>query len=66
MVTLITCNSHSEADIIKGKLASFGVEAVIFSDDEGGLHPGMAMVNGVQIKVKEEDLEKAKEIISTN
>ena len=45
------------------KLKVYGIEAVIKADDEGGFHPGMAMVSGVRIFVDEEDEARAKDLL---
>lgn len=56
MKQVATCNNRIEAEIIKAKLESFGIPATISADDEGGLHPGMALTQGVYVYVAD-DLE---------
>jgi hypothetical protein len=62
-IKLLVTSSRIEADIIKGKLEAEGVSVLLRADDEGGFHPGLTMINGVNIFVDEKDLKDAKEIL---
>ena len=55
-------NRH-EAELAKGFLSINGIDAVVSGDDYGGIQPGLSFSIGVQLLVKEEDVEKAKEIL---
>lgn len=67
MAKLVTVNSYSsrtEAEIAKGLLESNGIKSVIISDDAGGMYPfPMASKFGVELKISEKDLVKAKELL---
>lgn len=53
-----------EAEVAKGFLDAHGIKSIVMADDAGGMRPfPMAYVQGVELKVMEEDLKKAKEII---
>lgn len=43
MKTIAVCNNQPEAEILKVKLESSVIIAVITADDEGGLHPGLSL-----------------------
>lgn len=66
MKKIISCKDRMEAQIIKAKLEAYGIEAFIQSDDEGGLHPGMSMTQGVFILVADENEREAKAILENN
>jgi len=64
IVTVQTYSSRIEAEIAKGLLESEGIKALISADDAGGMRPfPFAYSNSVELKVREEDVEKAKEIL---
>lgn len=63
VITVMTCTSREEASVIVSKLQAFGIEAMIFADDESGLVPGMALVNGVDVRVFEKDFDEAKKVL---
>ena len=62
-IKIITYSSRHEAELAKGFLSVNGIDAVVFGDDYGGLQPGLSFSTGVQLLVKEEDIEKAKRIL---
>ena len=64
MKKIATCNNRIEAEIVRAKLESFGINAVISADDEGGLHPGLALTQGVEVYVAETDADEANAILS--
>ncbi len=55
--------SEIEAQIIMSHLSDENIDSLIDKDDAGGMHPHLQATQGVSILVKEEDYEKAKEII---
>ena len=62
-IKIITYSSRYEAELAKGFLSVNGINAVVFGDDYGGLQPALSFSTGVQLLVKEEDVEKAKKIL---
>ena len=62
-IKIITFSSRHEAELAKGLLSVHEIQAVIFGDDSGGVYPSLSFSSGIQLSVKEEDLEKAKEIL---
>jgi hypothetical protein len=63
LVNIETYYNRHEAELAKGFLSVNGINAVVFGDDCGGVRPGLSFSRGVQLLVKEEDVEKAKEIL---
>lgn len=64
MVTVKTCNTRLEAEVVKGFLNSHNIKALILADDEGGVQPYPFMTtNGVRIVVNENDEQRATEIL---
>lgn len=63
MEVVAICPSRIEAEIIVGKLKSFGIDALIKCDDEGGLHPGMALASGAEVLVPSEKKDEALQIL---
>ena len=61
-VTLKTYSTRYEAELGKSVLAANGVDALIASDDAGGVRPELAFFRGVKLLVREEDALKAEEI----
>jgi hypothetical protein len=64
MLTVRIYGSRLEAQIAKGLLEAKGVSAFIFADDEGGMAPHLEVSSGVHLKVRKEDYEKAKLLLS--
>ncbi len=62
-VKIKTCSSRHEAELAKGLLSVNGINAFIFADDFGGIQPALSFSTGVQLLIKEDDVEKAKEIL---
>jgi hypothetical protein len=62
-VVLKTFSYRQEADLALGALRAAGIESMVRSDDAGGLRPGLAFANGVQLIVRAEDADAAREII---
>ncbi|MFA7577041.1 MAG: DUF2007 domain-containing protein [Candidatus Muiribacteriota bacterium] len=63
MKLLKTCSNHTEADFYKGVLEANHINAFIQSDDCGGMAPHLNILVPIKIMVKEEDFEKASQII---
>jgi hypothetical protein len=62
-IKIITFSSRHEAELAKGHLSINDINAVIFGDDAGGTQPGLSFSTGVQLSVRQEDVEKAKRIL---
>ena len=62
LIPIKTFFDRQEAEIAKGLLKENGIESIVSSDDVGGRYPSAAMGN-VKLTVREEDIEKAKEIL---
>ena len=62
--TIATFTTDIEAELMRGRLASAGIESFVFKDDCGGMRPHMQLTDGVQLKIAEVDFETAKDILS--
>jgi hypothetical protein len=65
LVTIRTFLDVFEAEVARGALEAAGIEAVVRSDDAGGLHPGMWTARGVRLIVRQEDAEAAERALET-
>jgi len=63
MITLRTFSSRVEAEALKSLLAAHGIDALILADDQGGMYPSFSFLFGVDLKVHDRDLRRAKEIL---
>ena len=63
LVHLGTYNSITEANLVKARLESEGIEALIQADDLGSTTPTMSVVRGVRVLVRESDRGEAMEIL---
>lgn len=55
LVRLGTYNSVTEANVVKARLESEGIDAIVQSDDLGATTPTLGVVRGVLVLVREED-----------
>lgn len=62
-VVLKTYITEIEADMDRGRLESAGIDAMITSDDCGGMRPHLAYSLGVKLLVAREDQGRAKELL---
>jgi len=62
-IKIITFSSRHEAELAKSLLSVNGINAVVFGDDYGGIQPALSFSTGVQLMVKEEDVEEATGIL---
>jgi hypothetical protein len=60
-----TYSARYEAELAQSVLETNGIETLISSDDAGGVGPALAFTRGVQLLVKEEDIQKAEELLKT-
>lgn len=63
LVRLGTYNSIIEANLVKAKLESEGIEALVQSDDLGAMTPIMGELRGVRVMVRETDRAKAMDVL---
>ncbi len=63
LVVVATFADRPEAELAKGALEAAGIDAVVRSDDSGGLRPAMTFSNGAQLVVRAVDAEAAREIL---
>ena len=63
LVVVHTFSNRVEADLAKSALDAAGIEALVRSDDAGGLRPHMTFVNGADLLVRPEDAEAAREVL---
>jgi proteasome lid subunit RPN8/RPN11 len=56
LATVAVYTIRSDAEIVKARLVSEGIEAIVVADDEGGLNPGFYSRYGVRVVVAADDL----------
>ncbi len=63
LTRLGTYNTVTEANLIKAKLAVYGIDALVEADDVGSMVPNLDLVRGVKVHVRDEDLADAYEVL---
>lgn len=63
LVRLGTYNTITEANLVKARLESEGIEALVQSDDLGSMTPTLSVVRGVYVLVREADRAEAMELL---
>lgn len=63
LATVAVYPVRSDAEIVRARLGSEGVDALVIADDEGGLNPGFYSRYGVRVVVADADLATAREIL---
>jgi len=63
LVTVGTFLTHIDADLARSALEAAGIESMIVSDDCGGVRPHLWMA-GVELRVRDEDAQRALEILN--
>lgn len=63
LVVLGTFSTLTEANLVKARLASNGIDSVVQSDDVGSMTPTLITVRGVRVLVREPDLAPAMEAL---
>lgn len=63
LVTLGTYSSLTEANLVKARLESDGIDSLVQSDDIGSMTPTMASVRGVLVMVRADDRARAMEAL---
>lgn len=59
MVVLKTYTSRAEAELAQGILQANGIDALVSSDDAGGMQPWLQQALGVRLLVRHEDALRA-------
>jgi hypothetical protein len=62
-VVVRTFSYRQEAELAQGALHAAGIESMLRSDDAGGLRPGLAFSNGVDLIVRTDEADAAAEIL---
>ena len=62
-VVLRTFNYRREAEVVKGFLASAGIDSFVISDDCGAVDPALEYGRGTHLLVEEGDLHRAAEVL---
>jgi len=66
LITIRLFYYKHEAELAKEILSKQGIESIIKADDCGGMRPHLTLgTAGVQLLIKKEDFERAKEILET-
>ena len=64
LINIRTFTQRFEAEIAQGLLSEQGIESFILADDCGGQRPDLAVrMAAVQLLIREEDTEKARETL---
>ncbi len=64
LVTVATCVSVVEAEIVKGRLEAEGIPAFVADEAGGGVMPFIASSSGVRVQVAREDEARAREVLA--
>jgi len=64
LVKLEVYNSEIDADLARARLEGAGIQAVILSDDCGGMNPALTYVRGLRLMVRAEDEATARDVLS--
>ena len=59
LATVAVYTTRSDAEIVRARLVSEGIEAIVIADDEGGLNPGFYSRYGVRVLVAATELAAA-------
>jgi hypothetical protein len=63
LVRLGTYNSITEANLVKARLESEGIEALVQADDLGSTTPTLGVVRGIIVLVREPDRATAMDVL---
>lgn len=64
MTTVATFTTRFQAEHAVGFLRNNRVEAIIWSDDAGGLNPAIGFVEAFEVRVRDDDEDLARELLS--
>ena len=62
--TVHVAYSRPDAEVVGAILRGHGIEVFVSSDDAGTMGPELAFSNGVQVRVRDEDLAMASELLN--
>ncbi len=62
---LSTYQTEFEAELVRTKLESEGIEAMVEAQDRSNVLPSLDYSNGIHLYVEPEDLERAQEILNS-
>ncbi len=54
---------RTTAENVKNFLGAYGIEAILSTDDAGGVRPELTLARGVKLWVREEDEKEARELL---
>ncbi len=63
MKVLRTYGTELEAEMAVAMLRAYGLEALVTTDDCGGMNPQMALLEGIRLLVWEKDVEEARALL---
>lgn len=63
LVAVRVFSSEMEALVARSALKSFGIEALLSSDDCGGQRPAWTLTNGIRLMVRPEDANAANDVL---
>ena len=63
LVVVHSFGNRQEADLAKSALDAAGIDNFVRSDDGGGMERGLWAGNGVQVVVRAEDIDAAREVL---
>ena len=66
LVVVHTFLNRFEADVAKSALDAAEIDSLVRPDDAGGMEPGLWVGNAIQLLVRAEDAEQAREILNTS
>lgn len=63
LTAVTTFPNRSSAEVARGVLESEGIEARLTADDAGGLHPELALNQGVRLVVRSHEVDEARAVL---
>jgi len=66
LVVVRTFNDRFEAELARSALQSAAIDSMVRCDDAGGLRPHMAILTGVELLVRSEDAQAARDILDVD
>jgi Putative prokaryotic signal transducing protein len=63
LVVVHTFGNRPEADMAKSALDAASIQSFVRSDDGGGMETGLWPSNGVEVVVRAEDLQAARDVL---
>jgi hypothetical protein len=66
LIAVRVFSTEMEALVAKSALRSFGIEALLSSDDCGGQRPQWTFANGIRLMVRPEDANAANDVLRSS